>query len=304
MTVSELYKSVAQLGFEESLEDDGRFFFSANRALLQVNALRPRTSVCLINHKPLENKVSEASFLPIEKTEDLFFEASDVKSYTFEADGNGTVYIERYDEASSRWVKIGMETLSSVNQFVLYRGFIKDGDVFVKGRVRLVFTGDYLYSVRNVAMYGYLYSPSAEDIPRWEAYCPYDISKLASDFLSLASPPIREDPTYDRLNQGYEVLDGRIILLQHNANGLYTVVYNRKPQTIVDDGDVAYDTTAIDLDEDLCALLPLLIASFIWADDEPEKAQYYLSVYRERAADLERRITSVAPVAIKNIYGW
>ena len=35
MTVSQLYNSVAQLGFEDSLEEDDRFIFAANRALLQ-----------------------------------------------------------------------------------------------------------------------------------------------------------------------------------------------------------------------------------------------------------------------------
>ena len=54
MTVSQLYNSVAQLGFEDSLEEDDRFIFAANRALLQVNAIRPVTSAYVINHKPME----------------------------------------------------------------------------------------------------------------------------------------------------------------------------------------------------------------------------------------------------------
>ena len=33
MTVSELYKSVAQLGFEDSLEDDDRFIFAVSRLM-------------------------------------------------------------------------------------------------------------------------------------------------------------------------------------------------------------------------------------------------------------------------------
>ena len=59
MTIADLYQSVAHLGFETSLEDEARFVYAANRALLQVNALRPATSIYMINHKPLENKIAE-----------------------------------------------------------------------------------------------------------------------------------------------------------------------------------------------------------------------------------------------------
>ena len=74
MTISELYKQVAQLGFEDSLEDNDRFFYAANRALLQVNKLRPAIGNYLINHKPLENLVTESTFSSVEKLEDLTFE--------------------------------------------------------------------------------------------------------------------------------------------------------------------------------------------------------------------------------------
>ena len=84
MTVSELYKQVAQLGFEDSLEDEDRFYYAANRALLQVNSIRPVTKAHIINHKPLENKIKSVGFEPIEKYDDLCFYAEDVKSYFFE----------------------------------------------------------------------------------------------------------------------------------------------------------------------------------------------------------------------------
>ena len=98
MTVSQLYDSVAQLGFEDSLEDNDRFIFSANRALLQVNALRPATSAYVINHRPLKNMASKATFETLEKIDDLYFYAENVKSFYFEVQGNGTLEIEKKDE--------------------------------------------------------------------------------------------------------------------------------------------------------------------------------------------------------------
>lgn len=302
MTVSELYHSVAQLGFEESLEDNDRFFYAANRALLQVNSIRPVTSAYVINHKTMENRVREESFTPIEKTDDLFFEASDVKAYYFEADGNGTAYIDAYDEYASRWEPINTITLKAGAGFSAHYGFIKKDGKFINGRVRIHFAGEYLYSVRNVAMYAYVYSDSEDDIPAFSLYTRYDISELTDDFLSLASPPIQEEHERRYLNQGYDVENGRVILLPYGADGIYRVVYNRKPNVIKNEGEITEDV--IDLDEELCSLLPVLIASYIWMDDEPEKAEYYLVLYRERAADIERRIRSAKPVTIKSINGW
>ena len=93
MNVAELYKQTAQLGFEDSLDDSDRFYYAANRALLQVCKIRPAVGYYLINHKPLENLVVNATFSPVEKIDDLIYEASDAKSYYFEADGNGVLYV-------------------------------------------------------------------------------------------------------------------------------------------------------------------------------------------------------------------
>ena len=302
MTVSQLYNSVAQLGFEDSLEEDDRFVFAANRALLQVNALRPATSAYVINHKPMKNMVNDAIFDPLEKTDELFFYAENVKSYYFEADGNGTLYVEKYE--ADAWVTIGMVELTGTQGFTAYRGFIKQDGAFINAPVRLHFTGEYLYSVKCVAMYEYMYSASEADIPAYEPFTRYDISTLVSDFLALASPPIVEADGITHLNQGYTVENGRIVLLPFDMKGLYKVIYNRLPRSIEKSGEASEDSTVIDLDEDLCALLPVLVASYVWMDDEPEKAQYYLMLYRERAADIERRIYNATPVPIKSSNGW
>ncbi len=302
MTVSELYKSVSQLGFEDSLEDDSRFFYAANRALLQVCAIRPETRTYIIDHQSIENRIKTDSFSPITKTDELCFEASGVRSYYFEADGTGTVYIEKYENGG--FVTVGMRELSAKRIFTPYKGFIKQDGAFTDGLVRLRFTGEFLYSVKNVAMYGYIYSSDESDIPDYGQYTRYDISTLAEDFLSLSSPPIKEDAEYMRLSSGYDIENGRVILLPYDARGIYKVIYNHRPTALVHEGEAETDGTVIDLDEELCSLLPMLIAAYVWADDEPEKAEYYLSMYRERAVDIERRIKDNAPVIIRSTNGW
>ena len=305
MTVLELYNSVAQLGFEDSLEDESRFLFSANRALLQVNALRPATRTCIINHEPLKNLVSENTFSPLRKTTDLYFEAIGAKSYYFETcGGEGKFIIEKYTEEG--WKELSDDSIESSKIFKCCKGFVfEDGDFLNENdRVRLRFTGDYLYSVRNVAMYKEFYSKSEEDIPEYKSYVGYDISTLVDDFLALDTSPVKINGDTSEINRNYDIENDRIVLLPYDESGLYKVIYRKKPQEITGEMLSKGDKHSVDLDEELCSLLPILVASYIWIDDEPEKAEYYLILYRERAVDFERRLSRTAPVNIKNVYGW
>ena len=303
MRVNELYRQVAQLGFEDSLENDDRFYYAANRALLQVNSIRPAISAYVINHKPMANLIKANTFSPIERSTDLCFEATDAKAYYFEADGIGAVYIEMQNEDGT-WSVIGIEEFSSSRIFISRKGFIKNNNEFIAGQVRIRFVGEYLYSVRNVALYQHVYSESKEDIPPYEPYTRYDISAIVTDFLSLNSPPILEDDNYERLNQNYDIEGGKVLLLPHSASGCFKVLYKRKPKEIDNEESASENEEIIDLDEELCTLLPILIASYVLIEDEPAMAEHYIALYRERALDVERRIINNTPVTIRNKNGW
>lgn len=301
MRVQELYEQVSGLGFEKALEDDDIFYQAANRALLQVNSIRPAVSSYTINHRPMKNLLPE-SFECIERITDITFEAIGAKSYYFECDGIGTCFIEK-KTAGGGWTQIGDIEFSSIGRFVSYSGFIKEGRSFVEGSVRLRFTGQYIYSVKNVALYEHAYSDKVEDIPAFEAYTKYDMAELVDDFIRLASPPVLEDGEGRRLYRDYDMEGRRFLLIPRKNTGVFKVVYERKPEALVNDGSAVDDDTVIDLDEELCALLPLNIAAYVWADDEPEKAELYLTLYRERRAEIIAKDEDLRPVRyITN--GW
>jgi hypothetical protein len=294
MRVRELYEQVAGLGFEKALEDADIFYQAANRALLQVNSIRPATSSFIINHRPMKNMLPE-SFDPVEKIADVSFEATGAKAYYFECLGNGVCYIKRKNEMGT-WSTIGEVSFSSESEFTSFSGFIKDGDSFVDGDVKLEFTGNYVYTIRNVALYEYLYSSRAEDIPEFKPYTRYDMAALVSDFLGLESPPITEDTDRRRLYRDYDMEGRRFLIIPRDNPGVFNVSYRRRPKELENVGTPSEDESLIDLDEELCALLPLNIAAYVWADDEPEKAEYYLGLYRERRAEIESKDRSYHPV--------
>lgn len=302
MTVSELYKQVAGLGFESSLENDSFFYMAANRALLQVARIRPAVRTHTINHMPLKNAVKNPSFDAFQRSEKMIFEADAAKAYYFEAEGNGTAYVEFL--SGEEWILADDPIMiSSRSAFSPYRGFIKYGNNFVSAPVRIRFEGDYIYTVRRVAFYTGIYSDERNDIPAYEPFTRYDISALVSDFLALASPPVTDNEAREILNQNYEIEGGSILLLPYNARGTYHVNYLHRPKEIVKEADDSVNEPSIDLDEDLCALMPLLIAAYTLAEDESSLAEYYLTLYQQQAADISSKKRTLSPVKIQS-NGW
>ena len=301
MTYSELYKNVAGLAFESSLEDDEVFYQAAKRALLQVAAVRPAVKAYTINHKPLDNLNTRDSFMPIRRSDELIFGAIGAKAFYFEADGNGYAFAEVYEDGE--WQMCDNLTLQSNRAFKAYRGFFKIGNNFVNAPTRLRFTGDYVYSVRNIGLYKDVYSAEKEDIPAYEPFTRYDISALTDDFLALTSPPMLEDENHTPLSGGYDIEDGRVILLPYGKGGCYKVLYKHMPKLVEYVNAAESDNRVIDLDEDLAALLPNLVAAYLLAEDEPSLAEYYLTLYQQNAAIIANAVRSYAPIKITN-NGW
>ena len=304
MKVTDLYSSVAQLGFETILDSTERFVYAVNRALLQVNRINPLTSIYKINHFPLKNVLTETNDDPICKDkEEIVFIAENVKSYSFECNGKGDMIIEK-NEGGDNWATIGSVTLDHSGSFKRYAGLIQNGGEDVSGLVRLRFLGKYIYYVQNVAMYESLISDEVSDIPAYSKYTAYDVASLANDFISFAYPPI-VDAKRDEgfvLNRDYFVEGEGKILLPASINGVFEICYNRAPTPITAESIDSAET--IDLSPELCAILPNLVASYIWVEDEPDKAQYYLSLYREQVAEITAQKKDMRPATYRNKTGW
>ena len=324
MTLQDLYNAVAQLGFEDSLEEgsDGRFIYATNRALIEINALRPRRSRVTINHR-VPNNLLFTTPTQIEKLdEDIELMAINPKSFYFEVCGNGSyaVYarLVKYDEDGkpvkdedgtideiTQVIKSGtfnsrtfedIKGIINVNGASILNGYTFTGEVFIK------FTGDYAYLVRNIALYDRIYSNNVEDIPPFRSHIPYNINDYTDDFDHFdASPFEASDGKY--LSGDYAIEGSDTILLPISKSGTYTICYIHKVKTY-DRYQRISDTEKIDLDEDLATLAPILVASYVWLDDEAEKSQYYLNLYMQRAAQIQRESKDLNPVTFQSVYGW
>ncbi|MBR2342987.1 MAG: hypothetical protein IKA64_01890 [Clostridia bacterium] len=305
MRVNELYGQVAQLGFEDSLESGSRFYRAVNRAVLEVNLLRPKKSSTDIVHSPPQNLISAASFVPVRHTdEDICYLAEGPRAYSFEVAGSGICHVERLlSDGSWEQITEPVEFPASPT-FVAYRGFIRDIDGFVSGTVRLRFTGEYSYTLRGVSMYRELIGPEVSDIPLYSPFVKYRLRDIIPDFLALANPPISEIDGYDRITEGYEVEGGDTLLFPYDVPGCYRIVYKKLPRALAEASSPIDDESEIDLDEDLAHLLSLLVAVYNLAQDEPELANAYREMYRQTAAQLLSTEEKHNPIKIKDEYGW
>lgn len=297
MVVSELYKQVAQLGFETNLENDSRFYYALNRALLQLAKVLPKVVSYTINHRTIPNLLGDQFTPVLKKGDELVFEANTpARAVYFECDGSGEAIAQQLDD-EGKWEKAWDSLLQSNGEYKAYRGIFEENKP-----VRLVFKskGGYAFSVRNVALYEYVYS---DNVPAYEAFTKYDMRDKVNDFLSFAAPPITEADA-KRMNQGYEIESDSTIILPHGDSGCYTVRYIKKPEAIEAKTVGSNDSTKIDLSDELCSILPLLVASYVLLEDSPDMAGHYLMQYNERVAYLERNQRNYAPVNIYNANGW
>ena len=306
MTLQDLYQAVSQLGFEDSLGDDSakRFLYATNRALIEVNSLRPRRKHVDVNHRVPKNLLfSEPKY--IEKTETLTFTAQNAKSFYFEVCGTGSFKLGLKKEDGTIDYPVSAAKDFTSKSFISHKGIISYDDAQnFTGEAILLFEGDCAYTIRNIAMYDVVYSDNAEDIIPYGRKVKYNISEMASDFEKFDTPPI--DFNGNQLYEGYDI-ENTDIYLPIDRQGIYTINYLHKVEAIDMDADFSASNQTpinIDLEEDLAALLPNLIAAYVWLDDEADKSQYYYNLYLQRAAQIKKNTRNINPVKFESVYGW
>ena len=304
MKIKELYESVAKLGFEDSLEDIPAFYYAANRAMLQVNALRPILSIGEIYHRACDNKALNAGHnIRYFTGEDVIIDASGpVKAYYFETLGTGEARIEIYNSVVGGWEIKDNITFSDNNEFTAHKGLIKPDGAFTDKAVRLRFIGEFAYRYRNVAFYDVVFSNDPEDVQPYTEYVTYDLKKVCDGFIELAEQPMKEG--YLRLGPNYVLESPNVLLIKRECADDVKIKYKKEPKRLKYTDNPAKDETELELDPELSELVPLLVAAYIWADEGDGKYALYLELYRERAAEIERRSRSKEPAEYKLVGGW
>lgn len=185
-----------------------------------------------ITHNPVPNLLHKYdSFDMLQHLdEDIMVEATGAKSYYFEIDGEATVYVE--ERIGDTWTVLDTITVpNTVSGFTAYRGLITASDP--ANSIRIRFSGDYPYNIRNRALYGYTF-PSAEKVPPYQPYVYY---KLPDDYISL-NKIVRNDDERLHENLTNYYIEGEYLVINYFYTGSFDVHYYRRPDPLEDDEDV------------------------------------------------------------------
>lgn len=277
MTLNELKNDVAHLGFESYVEDEDCFIASANRALSLIYVDRPVSkSVTVSLNGP---KLKEKHDLIVHHSGETIVIPFSGKSLSFRSTGKGTCIIT--DQTGSNRVPLTMKDQLTKQ--------------FIYGEGNITLSGDFYFTIKNLAIFDDLISNNTPDIPEYSSTRVIDPNDWCGDFRSFCSKPCDK---YGNPIDSVKLIDGRIHAPYEMTDEIL-LTYYRTPALITgDDQD-----SEIDISSECEPLLPLLTASFMWLDDDAAKAQYYMSLYRDLVANLRRYSTNKIDTAY-SVNGW
>ena len=294
MKLKDLKQAVIELGFDTELESEGAFLYALNRAVIEVNDIAPKLRAYEYINSKLANALKGFETYRKGYGEQLYFYADNPKAYYFESNGRGQAVIEKLE--GNEWVT---ETTIDLlgGGYKAYKGLIAS-----EGRNRIRFTANYIYFVKNVALYTELLSDEETDIPPYVPFARLDISAEDS-FYGLTKEVVNElGEAYIR-DKDYLVEDNKVILVPYGKEGVFKIWYKVYPKQYTFD-DLGSELS-IDLDEDIASLLPELVASYIWLDGENiQKAQLYYERYKVRAMTVTSKRKKDTSAFIYKTRGW
>lgn len=257
MTLNELRQEVAALGFENEIEPNAAFISAVRRALSTIyNEKDVRASVKLIQ-EPL---------YPIKRIERLEHKAG----VSLKIDCEGEAYCMVVSGKGNFTLRMEgfQEDLSFNANRKIFKGFFLTP-------ATLEFKGVLDYTVHDLCFYAGV--PGEEDkIPFYGRETEYKMDNLVEDFLGFISLPT--DSTGKEISGAR--IEGVSMFLPYEYSGEICLTYRKAaPEISADELD-----EEIELPRDIRHLPALLVASYIWLDDDSEKAQYYYGMYREGMA--------------------
>lgn len=253
MTTKQLMESVSALGFEREVVEKELFFSSANRALSLIFTDLEVTRTVRVSKEPMEivshvpkyRHTGEQNSFPLSG-----------KAYSFTSSGTGKYKVtDGYREY----------TYSTSGNMTEHRGFIDEGG-------SITFFGDYAFTVYDLTCFGARPGEKLSDVPIYDGEDYIDIASIWGDYLSFTSLPVDDN---GRTLTNVSLREGKLSI-RGGVHGGITVTYRRAPSQIFPDDYAA----PIDVPREAEVLLPLLTSAFMWLDDDPEKAQYYMALYQ------------------------
>ncbi|MEG1805538.1 MAG: hypothetical protein RR327_03995 [Clostridia bacterium] len=313
MNLIELRQAVASLMFESDIVDNQQFFQSVNRAIYRTRMNFPKVKSYKIAQYPIKNMLGENHSQVYDSGRENVFNVKDLMSFSFEALGKGRLVVKWYNPSNAvlAFEEICVVEFESYKKFTKYKGFAKRFGTFMTGEFRLSFEGEYIFQVKNIALYDEIRSAEVDDIDDFSENITYDLKSLTSEYgksrgvskvreayVGLSKSPKLVDGD-EEIPLEYKLVDGNLQIPRKYV-GEISLEYIAEPETV---GDGSLDNDEIDVPNVICDSVAYLVASNLTLDDDKEKSNYYLSMFKEAEANALQR-TAVGNQVFQNTSMW
>jgi len=238
---------------------------------------------------PLSGKFTGFDYVSYEGTEIIKESEGMAYAYSFEVDGEATVYIEDYDGSWNTLATISA-TDPTTRQFTVYKGVVTPTSGATKSRIR--FAGTYEYTFTNYALFGIPIK-----LARLPSYAPWMKVTMPDDFKSL-DQVINEFPVMqygkDKL---YKWENAKDLYVDYFYEGVIRINYRPVPAVITS----LSDTILLD-DVTARTMLPYGLAAELFKEENKDVSTFCRQRYIELKATTAVK-HSASEEQIQDVYG-
>lgn len=267
----------------------------ANTAQIEIAKVKKIHAKYSITQNPIANQLGDYEPFNIVQhldTDLVDSQSNGSRAYYFEVDNVATIYIE--EEINGVWTVLNTISHITSDGFTAYRGLITASDI--ANDIRIRFSGNYPYNVRNRALYAYTFSSSSL-VP---SYTPYVSYTLPSDFMELNKIMYRGDNmVYDNY-MAYKWEGRRTLLIPYHHAGSFDVLYYRYPTAIT---SATADSVEYEVDVEAQPLIPMYVASKWVAEEKPTMSAILFNEYRLKLSELSD-LDIIGDTVISSVDGW
>lgn len=275
MKLSYIEQALVDLNDGENIEYDTTFVTAANLALAHISRIVPDNRVAMILQELPE--VSIIGNVDTSRT----YTAAHAAAVSLKAIGTGKLFCN--GEQIAAWETGGR-----------YRDIRAE---LPGGQVELTFTIS-RGSVRDLGIWNTDFG-GGQLIPEYGRHIRYDMRLIVDDYGGYPESPVDTDTGFPVLDC---IMQSPYIFLPATFKGEAAVYYRHRPDMITLD-DVANDID-IDISPEYEDLIPLCMAYYIWLEDEPAKAQFFLARFNEAAALARQQYSTPFGNTVIKRKGW
>lgn len=252
-----------------------RFADTAQKEIAQVKKIHAVVNISNNPVKPQQGLLQGfdlKQYLPGNEIVDIY---PGSKAYYFEVDNVADIYIE--ERTVNGYVPLITINNTTKGKFTAYKGLIQASNP--SADIRLRFSGDYVYNIRNKALFAYSF-PTADDVPD---YRPYLRHEMPADFMELNKVIQQTDPRSYKEMIAFYWEGKRTFILNYYDTGSFDIHYYKYPTSITSS---TLDTYEFEVDTEAQELIPFFIAGHALMDENQTLGIQLLNEYQVKLSRL------------------